>query len=102
MRGLKRVKRVRHFFAKPASGQVLRRDSLVLRLTLVMETFMSTNPKEGDVPILVAIQQGKAHDLLSNQLQHLLDVMHRHPDLNLVCSHIRLVCNCSGRYCKTG
>ena len=59
---LKRVKRVRHFFAKPASGQVLRRDSLVLQLTSVMETFMSTNPKGGDAPILVAIQQGKAHD----------------------------------------
>ena len=80
--GLKRVKRVRHFFAKPAFGQVLRRDTLVLQLTSVMETFMSTNPKDGEVPILVAIQEGKAHELLNNQLQHLLDVMHHDPDLN--------------------
>ena len=44
---------------------------------------MSTNPKDGEVPILVAIQEGKAHALLNNQLQHLLDVMHHDPDLNL-------------------
>ena len=31
----------------------------------------------------MAIQQGKAHDLLNNQLHHLLDVMHHDPDLNL-------------------
>ena len=44
---------------------------------------MSTNPKEGDVPIVVAIQQGKAHDLLNHRLQHLLEVVHYDPDLNL-------------------
>ena len=81
--GQKRLKRVSHWFPKPASPQALRRDSLVLQLTSAMESFMSTNPKEGDVPIVVAIQQGKAHDLLNNRLQHLLEVVHYDPDLNL-------------------
>ena len=48
--GQKRIKRVSHWFSKTASAQALRRDSLVLQLTSVMETFMSTNPKEGDPP----------------------------------------------------
>ena len=81
--GQKRLKRVSHWFSKPASSQALRRDSLVLQLTSAMESFMSTNPKEGDVPIVVAIQQGKAHDLLNHRLQHLLEVVHYDPDLNL-------------------
>ena len=45
---------------------------------------MSTNPKEGDAPILVAIQQRKAHELLDLRLQRLLEVLHYDPDLNLL------------------
>ena len=54
--GQKRLKRVKHWFLKPGSPQALRRGSLVLQITSAMETFMSTNPKEADPPILVAIQ----------------------------------------------
>ena len=81
--GQKRVRRVRHWFSKPAAGQVLRRGSLVLQLTSVMEAFMSKNPNETEVPILVAIQQGKADNLLNDKLQHLLGVLHYDPDLNI-------------------
>ena len=49
-----------------------------------MQAFMSADPKEGDPPIVVAIHKGKAHALLGNRLQHLLEVMHCDPDLNLV------------------
>ena len=73
--GQKRLKRVRRWHSKPASSQVLRRGSLVLQLTSCMETFMSTNPKEGDPPIVVAIHQNKAHDLLQ--------VLRYDTDLNL-------------------
>ena len=44
---------------------------------------MSKNPNEGEVPILVAIQQGVAEDLLNDKLQHLLGVLHCDPDLNI-------------------
>ena len=81
--GQKRIKRVSHWFSKTASAQALRRDSLVLQLTSAMEAFMSTDPKEGDPPIVVAIQQGQAHDLLNHRLQDLLEVVHNDPDLNL-------------------
>ena len=81
--GQQRLKRVSRWFSKPAAPQALRRDNLVLQLTSAMEAFVSKNPKEGDVPIVVAIQRGAAHDLLNERLQHLLEVMHYDPDLNL-------------------
>ena len=44
---------------------------------------MSAIPKDGEIPTLVALQQGKAHDILNKRLQRLLDVVHLDPDLNL-------------------
>ena len=79
----KRITRIQKFFCKSAVGQALRRDSLVLQLTSGVEAFMSTIPKDGEIPTLVALQQGKAHDILNKRLQRLLDVMHLDPDLNL-------------------
>jgi hypothetical protein len=79
----KRVKRVRHFFTKSAAGQALRRASLVLQLTSGVEGFMSAKPKEGSPPTVVAIQQGRAHDILNLRLQHLLEVAGKDPDLKL-------------------
>ena len=81
--GQKRVKRVSQWFSKRAAGQALRRGCLVLQLTSTMEALMSKNPNEGEVPILVAIQQGEAEDLLNDKLQHLLGVLHCDPDLNI-------------------
>ena len=57
-------------------------------ITLRHRIRRKNNPKEGEVPILVAIQEGKAHALLNNQLQHLLDVMHHDPDLNLAAAYM--------------
>ena len=79
----KRSKLVSHWFKKPAARQALRRDSLVLQLTSALEIFVSTNPKEGDPPIVVVIHQRKAHELLNELLQHLLEILHYDPDLNL-------------------
>ena len=79
----KRITRIQKFFCKSAAGQALRRDSLVLQLTSGVEAFMSTIPKDGEIPTLVALQHGKAHDILNKRLQRLLDVMHLDPDLNL-------------------
>ena len=56
----KRITRERKFFGKPASGQALRRASLVLQLTAGVEAFMSAIPKHGEIPTLVALQHGKA------------------------------------------
>ena len=81
--GQKRLKRVRHWHSKPVFGQVLRRDSLVLQLTSCIETFMSREPTEGELPTVVAIHQNTAHDLLNDQLQHLLGLLYYDPDLNL-------------------
>ena len=80
---LKRITRIQKFFRKSASGQALRRDSLVLQLTSGVEAFMSAIPKDGEIPTLVALQQGKAHEILNKRLQRLLDVVHLDPDLNL-------------------
>ena len=80
---LKRITRIQKFFRKSAIGQALRRDSLVLQLTSGVEAFMSAIPKDGEIPTLVAVQQGKAHEILNERLQRLLDVMHLDPDLNL-------------------
>jgi len=79
----KRLKRLKRFFRTPAACQALRRASLVLQLTSSVETFMSAVPKEGEPPTIVAIQQGKAHDIVERRLQHLLGVLHCDPDLNL-------------------
>ena len=79
----KRITRIQKFFRKSASGQALRRDSLVLQLTSGVEAFMSANPKDGEIPTLVALQQQKGHDILNKRLQRLLDVVHLDPDLNL-------------------
>ena len=68
----KQITRIQKFFCKSASGQALRRASLVLQLTSGVEAFMSTNPKDGEIPTLVALQQGKAHDILNKRLQRLL------------------------------
>ena len=44
---------------------------------------MSAIPKDGEIPTLVALHRGKAHEILTARLQRLLDVMHLDPDLNL-------------------
>ena len=44
---------------------------------------MSAIPKDGEIPTLVALHRGKAHEILNERLQRLLDVMHLDPDLNL-------------------
>ena len=79
---LKRLKRVGHWFAKPAASQALCRSNLVLQLTSVVEAFMSRNPKEGEPPIVVELQQRKAHEELRGLLRHLLIVIRQDPDLN--------------------
>ena len=79
----KRLKKVRSFFAKPSASQALRRASLILQLTGGIEAFMSRRPREGEPPTIVAIQKYKAHDIVDERLQHLLENMHYDTCLNL-------------------
>ena len=44
---------------------------------------MSSRPKQGEPPTIVAIQKFKAHDILDERLQHLLENMHYDTCLNL-------------------
>jgi len=78
-----RLKKVKQFFGKPAACQALRRASLVLQLTAGIETFMSAKPKEGEPPVVVALQQGKAHEILDLRLQRIFGSMHYDPDLHI-------------------
>ena len=87
----KRMKRVKIFFGRPAAAQALRRASLVLQLTAGVEAFMSAQPQAGDPPTVVALQQGKAHEVLESRLQHLLKVLHYDPDLNVAAATGALV-----------
>ena len=52
---------------------------------------MSTKPQEGDPPTVVAIQQGKAHELVNGVFRHLLDVLHNDLELNLVAATCALL-----------
>ena len=79
----KRLKKVRSFFAKPSACQALCRASLVLQLTGGIEAFMSRRPKQGEPPTIVLIQKYKAHEILDERLQHLLENMHYDTCLNL-------------------
>ena len=56
---------------------------MVLQLTSVVETFMSTQPQAGEPPIVVQILMGKVDRMLNEKLQHLLDVAHYDPHLDL-------------------
>ena len=55
-----RLKKVKQVFGNQLASQVLRRDSLVLQLTGAVDTFICTDPQEGEPPKLVHIFRGDA------------------------------------------
>ena len=79
-----RIKKVRTFFGKPLASQVLRRASLVLQLTSAVEAYISKEPNldKGEPPKLVELLKLKAHVIINEKLQHLLENLCNDPDLD--------------------
>ena len=79
-----RIEKVRTFFGKPLASQVLRRASLVLQLTSAVEAYISKepNPDKGEPPKLVELLKLKAHVIVDEKLQHLLENLCTYPDLD--------------------
>ena len=79
----KRICRVLAFYRDPEAPQALRRASLVLQLTGVVEALTSSKPKEGEPPLAVALARGDGHRLVTDRMQYLFTHIQHDPVLEI-------------------
>ena len=71
----KRLRAVEAFFKHAEAPQLLRRTCLAFQLTGGVEAMVSANPTTGEVPTLVRLARGDAHQLLERRCQDMFGAM---------------------------
>jgi len=79
----KRLSSIQSFFGHPRAPQELRRASLVMQLSGGVEALTARNVKDGEDPVLVSLNKGAAHDVVSSRLEHILGLLHHDGSLEL-------------------
>ena len=77
-----RLSKVLSWFAAPGAVQYLKRTCLGFEIVGPVMALASRKNKPGDVPVLVRLAQGRAHEKAQSQLTFLLRNLHRDPSLD--------------------
>ena len=77
-----RLVKVLSWFAVPDAQQYLKRTGLGFQVIGLVMALASARNKPGEVPVLVRLAQGQAHDLIRRQATAVLGNLHRDPGLD--------------------